>query len=69
MTRLYRSTQDKKLAGICGGLGEIYNLDANIIRIALVILFVFSGFFPIGIIYLAAWVILPEDIALNDAER
>ena len=67
MTKFYRSTKDKKVAGICGALGEIYNIDPNLLRILLVVLTMATGFFPLGIVYLAAWVILPEDIYVNDA--
>lgn len=66
MTRFYRSTKDKKLAGICGALGEIYDIDPNLLRILLIVLAILTGFFPLVIIYLAAWVILPEDIQLNN---
>lgn len=67
MTKFYRSTKDKKLAGICGALGEMYNIDANLIRILLVVLALATTIFPLCIIYLAAWVILPEDIYANDS--
>ena len=60
MKRLYRSTTDKKIAGICGGLGEIFNLDPNLIRLLAVLLFFVTGFFPVVITYLIAWIIIPE---------
>lgn len=66
MTKFYRSTKDKKLAGICGALGEIYNIDSNVIRILLVVLTLATSIFPLCIIYIAAWVILPEDIYVNN---
>jgi phage shock protein PspC (stress-responsive transcriptional regulator) len=31
--RLYRSTGDRKIAGVCGGLAEYFNVDPVIIRI------------------------------------
>jgi phage shock protein C len=66
MTKFYRSTKDKKLAGICGALGEIYNIDSNLIRILLVVLALATTILPLFIVYLAAWVILPEDIYANN---
>jgi len=66
MTKFYRSTKDKKLGGICGGLGEIYNIDSNLLRIIFTTLFVVTGFFPFAIIYAVAWIILPEDVSLNE---
>jgi Putative stress-responsive transcriptional regulator len=39
MKRLYRSREDRMIAGICGGLGEILNFDPTVIRL----IFVFSA--------------------------
>ena len=61
MKRLYRSTKDKKLAGICGGLGEYMNADSNLIRLVFVLLLLVTGFVPFGLTYIVAWIILPED--------
>lgn len=69
MKRLYRSTKDKKLAGICGGLGEYLNADSNMIRLAFVLLLLVTGFFPFGLTYIVAWIILPEDVMLKKEEK
>lgn len=60
MKRLYRSRIDRKIAGIFGGLGEVYNVDPNLLRLLAVLLFFLTGFFPILITYIIAWVILPD---------
>ena len=39
MKKLYRSTENKKIAGIFGGLGEIFNIDPTLLRL----IFVFIG--------------------------
>ncbi len=31
--KLYRSTKDKKLGGVCGGLGEYLNIDPTLVRL------------------------------------
>lgn len=55
--RLYRSTQDKKLTGVCGGLAEYFGVDSTLIRVAAVLLIAADG---IGLIaYLLAWIIMP----------
>lgn len=64
MKRLYRSSRDKQIAGICGGLGEYLNVDSNLIRILMILFFVLSGFVGI-IVYLIAWLIIPSDDAEN----
>ncbi len=61
MKRLYRSGTDRKIAGIFGGIGEVYNMDPNLLRLIAVLLFLLTGFFPILVTYLVAWVILPEE--------
>lgn len=60
MKKLYRSKTDRKIAGIIGGIGETYNVDANLIRLLVVLAFFMTGFFPVLLTYLVAWVIIPE---------
>ncbi|NTW92979.1 MAG: PspC domain-containing protein [Methanoregulaceae archaeon] len=59
MKELFRSRNNKMLCGICGGLGEYFDIDPTIIRLALVVVTLVSLGFGI-IIYLAAWVIIPQ---------
>lgn len=42
MRKLFRSTTDRKITGLCGGIGEYMNVDPTIIRVLLVILSLFS---------------------------
>lgn len=58
--KLYRSTTDRKLAGVCGGLAEYLNVDATIIRLITVLTVVFTGFFPGVVAYIVLWVVVPE---------
>ena len=55
--RLYRSTDNKVLGGVCGGLGEYFDLDPNLIRAIAVILFFFS---PALLAYLIMWIVVPK---------
>lgn len=61
--KLYRSSSNKKISGVCGGIGNYFNVDANLIRILLVVLAIFSnvGVGLILVAYIVAAVILPED--------
>lgn len=59
MTRFYRSTKDKKMAGLCGGFAEMVDSDPTIIRLAVVFLALVTGFFPVIVTYLVAWWIVP----------
>ncbi|MDI9414054.1 MAG: PspC domain-containing protein [Bacillota bacterium] len=57
--KVYRSRRDKKIAGVCGGLAEYFNVDPTIIRLIWVILFFAYG---LGLIpYIICWIIIPED--------
>jgi len=60
MKRLYRSHTDKKLAGICGGLGEYLNVDPTIVRLAAVFGALITAVVPFMIGYVIAWVLVPE---------
>ena len=57
--RLTRSRTDRMIAGVCGGLAVYAGTDVNLIRLAFVALTLFGG---TGIVlYLLAWLIVPED--------
>lgn len=55
---LYRSRNERIIAGICGGLAEYFGLDVSKLRIALVILFLLGGFSLW--IYIILWLIVPQ---------
>ena len=48
------------MAGVFGGLGEIYEIDPNIIRLAAVFLGVATGILPLLVTYLVAWFVVPK---------
>ena len=60
MKRLYRSENDVKFAGICGGIGEEWEVDSGIIRLAVVFLTVVTAIMPMLVTYLVGWMILPK---------
>jgi len=56
--KLYRSRTDSKIAGVCGGLGEYFDIDPTIIRIVAVLLIFADG---IGLLaYIIAWIAMPQ---------
>lgn len=57
--KLYRSLQHKMIAGICGGIGEIMDVDPTIIRLLLVFVTLVTGIFPLTFTYVVAWMIIP----------
>lgn len=56
--RLYRSSQNKVLAGVCGGLGEYFGVDPVIVRLLVVVFTLMGG---AGLIaYIIAAIIIPS---------
>ncbi|HET8708653.1 MAG TPA: PspC domain-containing protein [Candidatus Saccharimonadales bacterium] len=59
MKQLYRSRKDRKIAGVCGGLAEYFDIDPVITRIIAVILLLPGGA-PGLLPYLILWLVVPE---------
>lgn len=56
--KLYRSVEDKKIAGVCSGLGDYFDIDPTIIRLIWL-----AMIFAVGtgvLAYIIAWIIIPE---------
>ncbi len=68
MTRkLERSLDDRMIAGVCGGVGEYFNIDPTIVRLLWVALSLSLGG---GIIaYIIAWIIVPEEKRVTVVEE
>jgi phage shock protein C len=64
MKQLYRSNTNKKIAGVCGGLGEYFNIDPTIIRVLFVVL-ALPGGLPGVIPYVILWFVVPQDIVIS----
>jgi len=60
MKRLNRSVTDRKIAGICGGIGEYLDVDPTVVRLITIILALATGLIPMTIGYIIAWFIIPE---------
>jgi phage shock protein C len=57
-SRLMRSRRDKVIAGVCGGLGEYFNIDPVVVRLIFVLATLTSG---IGfVLYPVLWLIMPK---------
>jgi phage shock protein PspC (stress-responsive transcriptional regulator) len=56
--RLYRSWSNKVIGGVCGGMGEYFDVDPSVIRL-LAVLLVFFGGLSLWV-YIVMWIILPQ---------
>lgn len=57
--RLYRNMKNKVFGGVVGGLASYLGWNATIMRILLVVLALFTYLWPLVVIYLVVWMILP----------
>jgi phage shock protein C len=57
---LRRSVMDRQIAGVCGGLGEYFGIDTTAVRVAYVLLSIFSAAFPGLLVYIVLWLLIPE---------
>ena len=58
--KLHLSKKDYWVAGVCGGLGEKFGFDPDILRIALVVLFLWHHL-PAEVIYLTLCICMPSE--------
>ncbi len=60
MAQLYRSRNQKILAGVCGGIAEWLGWNPTGVRILYVLISVMSAAFPGIIVYIVLWLVMPE---------
>lgn len=60
MKKLYKSEFDQILTGVIGGLGEYFDVDPTVLRVAFVVLVLVTGIFPGIVAYIIAYFIIPE---------
>jgi len=63
--KLYKSKENRVLSGILGGLGEYFEVDPVVLRLAWIMVSVFTGFVPGIIAYLFAALIIPKETAAH----
>jgi phage shock protein PspC (stress-responsive transcriptional regulator) len=67
VNRLRLSTSDRKIAGVCGGLGEFLVIDPVFFRAGFIVLAFVGG---VGILlYLALWLVMPQGLPVSTADR
>jgi phage shock protein PspC (stress-responsive transcriptional regulator) len=65
--RLHKSSTNRVIAGVCGGLGEYFGVDATFVRLLFVLLVIFHG---IGILaYVVLWIVMPRETSTDLAPR
>ena len=57
---LQRSTENKWIAGVCGGLAEWLGWDPTLVRVLFVLVSIFSAAFPGILVYVVLWILMPK---------
>lgn len=65
MERLYRSSDQRIIAGVLGGFGEYFGVDPTILRVIFVLVTIGTGFLLGVVAYLVLWLIIPSEEALD----
>ncbi len=61
-TQLTRTSNDKLVAGVCGGLARYFNIDSTIVRLVFLVA-ILSGVSPL--VYIVLWIVMPEDTTVG----
>jgi phage shock protein PspC (stress-responsive transcriptional regulator) len=64
--KLYKSTQDRKLCGVCGGIAEYFDVDSTVIRLAWVVFTLLGGSGLLA--YIIAAIIMKDDSGYIDMQ-
>jgi phage shock protein PspC (stress-responsive transcriptional regulator) len=60
--KIYRSESDRMIAGVCGGIGEYFDIDPTIVRIIFAFILLSGGGL---ILYIILWIVIPTESRVN----
>lgn len=60
-SRLTRSRHDRMIAGVLGGIARHFGWNPTLLRILFVLVSILSAAFPGILVYLIAWLVMPEE--------
>ena len=66
--KLYKSTNNKMLSGVCAGFADFIGIDPTIVRVIYALASFFTGGFQGVIIYIMLAIIIPEDNGMIDTD-
>jgi len=67
MRKLHRIAEDRKIAGVCGGLGDYFDLDPVFFRLFFLVSLLFGGVGALA--YLVLWIMVPEKTGAQGEPR
>ena len=63
--KLTRSSSEKKLFGVCGGVAEYFDVDPTLVRVGILALTIFTGLIPGLVLYFCMALVMPEKGGYN----
>lgn len=66
--KLYRSSTDKKLCGVCAGVANYFGWDPTIVRVVYALLAICTTGFPFVVLYIVLAFVMDEDDGLIDTD-
>ena len=63
--KLTRSSSEKKLFGVCGGVAEYFDVDPTLVRVGILALTLFTGLIPGLVLYFCMALVMPEKGGYN----
>lgn len=69
--KLYRSKENRAVAGVIGGIGEYFSIDPTLLRLIWFVLLILSGIIPGLVVYVIAFFIMPEkpDVMVHESRK
>lgn len=61
MDKKLRRSNNKMIAGVCAGIADYFNLDPTLVRVAYVLISIFSAGFPGLLVYLILMLVMPQE--------
>lgn len=66
--KLYRSSTNKMIGGVCAGVADFFGIDPTIVRVIFALVSFFTGGFPGVFVYIILAIIIPEDNGMIDTD-
>lgn len=60
-SRLYRSKYDRRIAGVCGGIAQFFNIDSTVVRLIVVLVGLVTAVVPMVVSYIVGWIVIPSE--------
>jgi phage shock protein C len=67
--RLVRPRAERKIAGVCAGMAEYFDLDVTLVRVLWLVITIFSAVVFGIVAYIVAWIVMPEEPQLLPAPQ